>query len=569
MSKNEKQVVVESETTGLLSKQQRQQSDEEEEDDDEESEYDKKAVTYIELLLYNTNYRYYWLSYVANHMGEWMTYLASLSMIQQHQATATATFNNSSSSNNNNNTLISVLILVKLLPNVLFMPLGGVLADKYDRRQVQIILDVASSVLVFVYILAVLQDSIPILYVANFIQESLSGLYVPSNSAMIPLLANRSQQELQKATTLSGLTWSLMAAVGSSTGGLFVALFGIVGCFVIDSLTYVTSALLLQYGVHGSYLASEEEEKQQRKQQQQQQQQRRSLSSSISMTTTTAVIAKTSMTGGSGNGGPDNLFLAIENADSDEDQSTLADVEADDGQLPIMANALPSSSSAPPKNTTFMYGLQFAFVECPLLGAYALLKCAAGLAYGPCDVLNVVFSSRNSESDPQRTSLKLGILFGCVGIGCIIGSTLCDVLVTLSRPLRIVRLCLVGYCLISLGAVLMGMFPDRFECICVSGVIRSIGSSLIWINSTLLLQKYTPPALLGRVRSIDVAGALFGEAFSALGGGLLMDRNGTSPEYLSMMISVVAMGCFVLWLPVVGFRTPKLYGSAKNNIVGQ
>ena len=76
--------------------------------------------------------------------------------------------------------------------------------------------------------------------------------------------------------------------------------------------------------------------------------------------------------------------------------------------------------------------------------------------------MNVVFSSRNSETNPQRTSLKLGILFGCVGIGCIIGSTLCDLLVTLSQPLRIVRLCLVGYCLIALGALLMGMLGDSF-----------------------------------------------------------------------------------------------------------
>ena len=514
--------------------------------DNDDNDNKNNTITYMELLRYNTNYRYYWLSYVANHMGEWMTYLASLSMIQQQQQSTATQWQHADINTDS----------CQVVAQRIFMPLGGVLADKYDRRHVQIILDVASSILVFIYIVAVLQESIAILYVANFIQESLSGLYVPSNSAMLPLLANKSQHELQKATTLSGVTWSLMAAIGSSTGGLFVALFGLVGCFIVDSLTYVISALLLTYGVHGSYLVSDEEEKLQQKQQQQ-----RSRSSSISLTatTTTAVITKTSTTGGSGNGGPDNLALAIENITDSEDQSSTVDLDDTEQQLPTTTTTpkQSTSSGATPKNTTFMYGLQFAFIECPLVGAYALLKCTAGLAYGPCDVLNVVFSSRNSETNPQRTSLKLGILFGCVGIGCIIGSTLCDLLVTLSQPLRIVRLCLVGYCLIALGALLMGMFPNHFEFICVSGVIRSIGSSLIWINSTLLLQKYTPPTLLGRVRAIDVAGALFGEAFSALGGGLLMDKKGISPENLSIMISVVAMGCFVLWSPIIGFRTPK------------
>jgi hypothetical protein len=351
---------------------------------------------------------------------------------------------------------------------------------------------------------------------------------------MLPMLASGSEAELQKATTLSGLSWSLMAAIGSSTGGLLVALFGVKGCFCIDSMTYLTSAALLAYRVQGTFLPTEEETKRKRR------------ASSIT------VRRRTSINGCSGNNGTTELIwgsselhAAIEH---EEQEFLVENGNHDDTDLIVVE-----------QNHWFMflYGLRFAFVESPFVGCYALLKGTAALAFGATDVLNVSFSTRGTENNPQLTSFKLGALFGCVGIGCIIGSVLCDKLVSLSRPLRIVRLCLLGFLLISLGCLTMGLFPDYFVFICLSGVVRSTGSSLVWINSVLLLQKYSPPILLGRVQSIDFASALFGEAVSAMGGGLLMDNAGVTPEQLSILLACISLGWFIFWSPFLAFKTPK------------
>ncbi|KAG7342466.1 major facilitator superfamily transporter [Nitzschia inconspicua] len=488
------------------------------------------STTYFQLLRDNVNYRYYWLSYVANHMGEWMTYLASISLIQD------ITLRNSIGNTTDRvNTLISILILVKLLPNVFFMPLGGVLADQYDRRKVQVTLDLTCSLLVLLFLTAAYCESIILLYLATFLQECFSGLYIPSNSAMLPMLANDSDSELQKATTLSGLTWSLMAAIGSSTGGLLVAVFGVQGCFMIDSLTYLISATLLAYRVEGTFVATEEEKKKQKK---------RASSITITRTTTNGCAVN--------NGGSDVFWTNAEfhaAIQHEEHQCIVDGGTDDDGDL------TPEQQS---QWSMFLYGLRFAFVDSPMVGCYALLKGTAALAFGATDVLNVSFSARGTEDNPSLTSFKLGALFGCVGIGCIIGSVLCDMLVALSRPLTIVRLCLTGFLLISLGCLTMGLFPDHFVCICLSGVVRSTGSSLVWINSVLLLQKYSPPILLGRVQSIDVASALLGEAISAMGGGLLMDNAGISPEQLSILLACISIGWFVFWSPFLACKTPKV-----------
>jgi MFS family permease len=474
-----------------------------------------------------------------------MTYLASISLIQSVTLmTSSSRGHNDGEEDESNstyervNTLISILILVKLLPNVFFMPLGGILADKFDRRNVQIVIDCTSSLLVFVYLLAVHLKSIPILYLANCLQESLGGIYIPSNSAILPMLANSSDSELQKATTLSGLTWSLMAAVGSSTGGLLVAIFGVKGCFIIDSITYIGSAALLTYGVRGTFVPTEEEIHKKRR------------SSSIRSTTTTVLpvngILESVDTITTFEATAHDPRPSLNDIHEEPLQNSRNDTDRGDGAEQPQPEQQQKSELA-----MFVHGLRFSFIEQPLVGAFALLKGSAAIAYGATDVLNVSFSARGSESDPQLTSLKLGSLFGCVGVGCILGSMLSDQLATLSQPKRLVQLCLMGYGLISFGCLGMGLFPDSFGGICLSGVIRSAGSSLIWIDSTLLLQKYSPDPVLGRVRSIDFAAALFGEAFSALGGGLLMDDFGVAPEQLSLLLAVIALGFAVIWSPLV------------------
>lgn len=477
--------------------------------------------------------------------GEWLTYLASITLIEKIASSPPDGAVVGSGDNGDNgtvvvgvNTMISILILVKLLPNVLFMPLGGVLADKYDRRTNQIVLDVASSLVVLIYLAAVQFQSIPILYLATFCQESLSGLYLPSNSAIIPLLTS-SEVELEKATTLSAVTWSLVAALGSSLGGVLVATIGLRGCFAIDSVTYLVSAALLTYGVQGTFVvvaATDEEAKRGR-------------------SAKTPTVTEVDTVGGGRRESDDStrqpqlrkprLSSSFQIKSATHAVTGLKDTGVESG---IDAEVDHTHTVLPPSQLDmFVQGLHFAFVVEPTVGAYALLKGSAALTYGATDILNVAFSVIGSEDDPRQTSFKLGLLFACVGIGCIIGSTLCDRYASLSRPQEIVPLTLSGLLLMSVACLFMGLFPEHFACICLSGIVRSIGSSLLWICSTLLLQKYSPAAILGRVESIDLSAGLFGEAVSALGAGLVMDDFGVSPEVLSLILAAVAFGSFVFW----------------------
>lgn len=189
---------------------------------EEEDNGDDDEVTYTQLLKRNRPFRLFMFSYIANSMGEWLTYLASISAIEKIQLDSGIV--------NTSRTAIATLIVVRLAPTVLLSPFGGVLADGRDRRESMITLDILGAVVAWLFILAIELQSIPMILLASFLQACVSGLYEPSRSAIIPLLVPE-DEGLKQATTFSGVAYALVATFGSASGGMLVSLFGIRTCF--------------------------------------------------------------------------------------------------------------------------------------------------------------------------------------------------------------------------------------------------------------------------------------------------------------------------------------------------
>ena len=490
----------------------------------------------------------------------------------------------------NYNTLISLLMVVKSLPNVIFMPFGGILADKFDRRIVQIWLNIMSASCGILFLYAYYTQSITVLYVSNFLQDSLTGLYTPSENAMVPqLVSDKSEnsEELKKATTLTGLTWSLMAAIGSMVGGVLVALFGIEGCFIIDSLTYLLAAILLNFGVQGNFdvtiepLLVEAQEDDEELDRDQSENSRSSIQYNVTneliqlglFTPSPSVVeeeekespqrvrlrSSSLMSALDGNlilgaGCKLNIHLKLDEGIDLDAVSLLSQEDAEDEEAFLLYGGKDGeNNNNSPSTNMLVKGFSYAFCEQPLIGSYALLKGSMSLSTAATSVLNVTFSE---DVDPQISVLKLGTLFGFVGIGSIIGSILCDTYADLSKPKDLARLCILGFVFIVIGESIMAIFASSsFAMICFSTVVRCIGSSLIWVDSTLLIQKFTPPTLLGRVNSIDTAAALLGDCISNLGGGILMDHYNVSPTNLSWILTGLGFAFVLIWSPLA-FKSP-------------
>ena len=72
-------------------------------------------VTYWSLIRDNDGFRYYLMSYLVTHAGEWFTYVATISCIEEIQHFSNDTISRTS---------ISILVSLRLLPSGLFSSIG-------------------------------------------------------------------------------------------------------------------------------------------------------------------------------------------------------------------------------------------------------------------------------------------------------------------------------------------------------------------------------------------------------------------------------------------------------------
>ena len=401
-------------------------------------------LSYFDFLSANANYRWFIISYLITHFGEWLTYIASIDFIE----TIRKKQNLSTS-----RTSLSVLILVRLLPNVFMSAVGGTLADSLDRRHVMIGLDICGALCAGLFLFAYQLESIGVLFGATVVQQCIAGLYDPSHAAIVPQLVD-SDAQLKIASTLEGLTWSSMQAFGAATSAIIVQMFGIRMCFLIDGASYFVSALVLSR-LRGSFRVTQEAQER------------------------------------------DNM--------------------TDD--------VISRSSSSASQRTYVMVMESIRYLQSSYFAALIFLKGTAALGFGACDILSVAFSEDESNTtlliSPNE---KVGILFSLVGVGCWLGPMVADRWVQVEQPRSLQLSCIVGFGLSMIGYFGWATIPS-FWSVCIFSVIRAAGSSNIWIHSTLLLQKFTVPHMMGRVLAADHAIALICEAVAAYTCGVFMDHH--------------------------------------------
>jgi dTMP kinase len=147
------------------------------------------------------------------------------------------------------------VVLTQLLPGLLFAPLGGLFADRFDRRKVMIICDVLRCAL-FVSIAVV---GTPLwLFIANFLIGCCSMMWIPSKDAAVPNLLRRSDQVETAAQLGLVMTYGIAAISGA---GLYAIITGVTTnlniqpdpegmgiakiIVVVIGALYLTSALLI------------------------------------------------------------------------------------------------------------------------------------------------------------------------------------------------------------------------------------------------------------------------------------------------------------------------------------
>jgi MFS family permease len=125
------------------------------------------------------------------------------------------------------------------VPMILMGALGGIAADRFDRRKILLISQSLAFLLSLVWLALSATNSLAVWHI--YLLSSLFGVIVafeiPARFAMIPQLVDK--EDMINAFSLDGLLFYGGRVIGPATGALLLAFTGPTLCFAANSLTYL------------------------------------------------------------------------------------------------------------------------------------------------------------------------------------------------------------------------------------------------------------------------------------------------------------------------------------------
>ncbi len=138
--------------------------------------------------------------------------------------------------------LLGVVSGTAFIPLALMSPVGGLIADRVNKRDIMVALDFFTAGLVLVFTVCYGKINLTgMILAALFLLYGISGAYQPSVQASIPLLV--AQDGVMQANAVVNMISSLSGLLGPALGGMLYAAWGIlpvmyvcVGCFLFSAV---------------------------------------------------------------------------------------------------------------------------------------------------------------------------------------------------------------------------------------------------------------------------------------------------------------------------------------------
>ena len=139
--------------------------------------------------------------------------------------------------------LFASLFAISNIP-LLLAPLGGAIADRFNRRNLMVIFDFTSSAIVLslIILLSLGRVSVFIVGVIMVLLSIVSALYTPAVTASIPLLVE--ERKLEGANGLVQAVQSLSAVAAPVLGGILYGIMGLRFVLVISCTSFFLSAVM-------------------------------------------------------------------------------------------------------------------------------------------------------------------------------------------------------------------------------------------------------------------------------------------------------------------------------------
>lgn len=152
--------------------------------------------------------------------------------------------------------LFAVLFAISSVP-MLLAPLGGAIADRFNRRNLMVIFDFMSSIIVFIFfaMLAIGNSSVLLIGVVMVLLSFVSAMYAPTVMASIPVLVE--EEKLEQANGIVNGIQALSNVAAPVLGGILYGLIGLKVLVIVSGVFFFLSAILEMF-IHIPFMQREQ-----------------------------------------------------------------------------------------------------------------------------------------------------------------------------------------------------------------------------------------------------------------------------------------------------------------------
>jgi len=182
--------------------------------------------------LRHRNYRLFWTGMVVSLVGMWVQSTATSFLVWELTRSALAT---------------SLNTLFFSLPSTVLALIGGVVADRVDRRRLLMVTQAVFMLSSAILTVLTFTDLIQVwhIYVLALVNGTIMAFDAPARQSLVPSLVER--EDLTNAIALNSTAFNASRVIGPPIGGLVYATTGPAWCFAINAISYpaILAALYL------------------------------------------------------------------------------------------------------------------------------------------------------------------------------------------------------------------------------------------------------------------------------------------------------------------------------------
>lgn len=177
----------------------------------------------------NRSFMALWLGQTISFVGDYFYWLAIPIMVERLTGSAL---------------LVGLSVISSALPMLVLGPIAGVFVDRWDRKRTMIIADILRALLVLLCLTVRTPEQVWVYYVVGFLMSCVSRFFFPSQNAVLPLIVP-DKNDLLAANGLMQIVQTMGLLVGPALAGFSIGMWGEQVAFLVDSGTFILSALAI------------------------------------------------------------------------------------------------------------------------------------------------------------------------------------------------------------------------------------------------------------------------------------------------------------------------------------